>query len=143
MGNVGSKVLAFLVDDWVNTHAPDLVFIETVVNDGDAVLETNDETGVRRALEGEPLICKRQASKYLRSTFAWLLRSGVLFNAVQVLCGVSGLRTLRWRSCSYITSCETTCLLRAARVRRYASQVRFVVNRRPHDTLDSRDEHDE
>eukprot|EP00976_Prorocentrum_cordatum_P021616 440942-Prorocentrum_minimum.AAC.1 len=54
MGNVGSKVLAFVTDDWVNTHAPDLVFIETVVNDGDNVLETGDEAGIGRALEGAP-----------------------------------------------------------------------------------------
>ncbi|KAK3236740.1 hypothetical protein CYMTET_53139, partial [Cymbomonas tetramitiformis] len=37
MGNVGSKVLSFLVDDWVIRHEPDLIFVETVVNDGDTV----------------------------------------------------------------------------------------------------------
>jgi hypothetical protein len=46
------QVLSFLVDDWVNAHEPDLVFLEAVVNDGDSVLETGDEAGVRRAVEG-------------------------------------------------------------------------------------------
>ena len=49
MGNVGSDVLCFLVKEWVLNHTPDLVFIETAVNDGDTVLETGGDTqAVRR-----------------------------------------------------------------------------------------------
>lgn len=53
MGNVGSSVLCFLVKEWVINSAPDLVFIETAVNDGDTVLESDGDTqAVRRSLEG-------------------------------------------------------------------------------------------
>lgn len=38
----------------VTCHNPDLVFLEAVVNDGDSILETGDEIGVRRAVEGGP-----------------------------------------------------------------------------------------
>jgi len=51
------------VDDWVNAHEPDLVFLEAVVNDGDSVLETGDEAGVRRAVEG---IVRQIKSKHPR-----------------------------------------------------------------------------
>ena len=39
MGNVGSTVLSFLVEDWIVEGEPDLVFLETAVNDGDYLLE--------------------------------------------------------------------------------------------------------
>jgi hypothetical protein len=55
LGNCGSKVLAFMLHDWVvvpNERPPDLVILETAINDGDALLESGDATGIRRALEG-------------------------------------------------------------------------------------------
>lgn len=52
VGNVGSKVMAFLTDEWMTEHSPDVVFIETVVNDGDSLLEDGEPEAVRRALEG-------------------------------------------------------------------------------------------
>ena len=55
IGNCGSKVLAFVLNDWVlpDERPPDLVLIETAINDGDALLESGgDETSIRRALEG-------------------------------------------------------------------------------------------
>lgn len=39
MGNVGSTVLSFLVEDWIVEGEPDLVILETAVNDGDYLLE--------------------------------------------------------------------------------------------------------
>ncbi len=53
LGNAGSKLLSFLVDDVVcAAGTPNLVFIDTVVNDGDNLLESGDEVGILRALEG-------------------------------------------------------------------------------------------
>ena len=51
-GNAGSKLLSFMVRDWVVAHRPDLVFIELAINDGDTLLETDDEESVGAALEG-------------------------------------------------------------------------------------------
>ena len=51
-GNCGSKVLAFMIADWVVARRPHLVFIELAINDGDTLLETDDEVGVGSALEG-------------------------------------------------------------------------------------------
>lgn len=51
-GNAGSKLLSFLVRDWVISRRPDLLFIEFVINDGDTLLETDDETAVGAAHEG-------------------------------------------------------------------------------------------
>ena len=53
LGNLGAKLLSFLVDDWVcSEETPDLVFLETAVNDGDNLLESGDVLGNLRALEG-------------------------------------------------------------------------------------------
>ena len=53
IGNVGSKVLNYLVDSWILDNDPDLVIIETAINDGDALIEDDDDTvNVRRAMEG-------------------------------------------------------------------------------------------
>ena len=41
-GNCGSKVLAYMVSEWVVSRRPHLVFIELAINDGDTLLETND-----------------------------------------------------------------------------------------------------
>ena len=51
-GNCGSKVLAFMVADWVISRKPHLVFIELCINDGDTLLETDDEVSLGSALEG-------------------------------------------------------------------------------------------
>jgi lysophospholipase L1-like esterase len=51
-GNCGSKVLAFMVADWVVSRRPHLVFVELAINDGDTLLETEDSEGVGSALEG-------------------------------------------------------------------------------------------
>jgi lysophospholipase L1-like esterase len=51
-GNTGSKVLAFMVADWVVARRPHLVFIELVINDGDTLLETDDPESIGSALEG-------------------------------------------------------------------------------------------
>ena len=51
-GNCGSKVLAFMVSDWVVARRPDLVFVELVINDGDTLLETDDAESLGSALEG-------------------------------------------------------------------------------------------
>ncbi len=51
-GNSGSKVLSFVVSDWVVAKRPNLVFVELAINDGDTLLETEDATGVARAFEG-------------------------------------------------------------------------------------------
>jgi lysophospholipase L1-like esterase len=51
-GNCGSKVLAFMVADWVVSRRPDLVVVELAINDGDTLLETDDAEGVGSALEG-------------------------------------------------------------------------------------------
>jgi hypothetical protein len=45
-------VLAFMVADWVIARKPHLVFIELAINDGDTLLETDDETSLGAALEG-------------------------------------------------------------------------------------------
>ena len=50
-GNAGSTLLSFLVRDWVVAQAPDVVFIEVAINDGDTLLETGDARKVARALE--------------------------------------------------------------------------------------------
>ncbi|KAJ8610838.1 hypothetical protein CTAYLR_006450 [Chrysophaeum taylorii] len=55
-GNAGSTLLAFAARDWVVASAPDLVFIEVAINDGDTILEAagdlEKERAVGRALEG-------------------------------------------------------------------------------------------
>jgi hypothetical protein len=51
-GNCGSKVLAFMVADWVVSHQPHVVFIELAINDGDTLLETEDAESLGSALEG-------------------------------------------------------------------------------------------
>ena len=51
-GNCGSKVLTFMVSDWVVSRRPHLVFIELVINDGDTLLETEDASSLGSALEG-------------------------------------------------------------------------------------------
>lgn len=55
-GNAGSTLLAFTVRDWVLSAAPDLIFIEVAINDGDALLEAGGdpekERTIRLALEG-------------------------------------------------------------------------------------------
>ena len=38
----GSKVLAFMVADWVVARRPHAVFIEHAINDGDTLLESGD-----------------------------------------------------------------------------------------------------
>lgn len=48
----GSKVLAFMVADWVVARRPHLVFIELAINDGDTLLETEDGESIGSALEG-------------------------------------------------------------------------------------------
>ena len=48
----GSKVLAFMVADWVVSRRPHLVFIELAINDGDTLLETEDAVSIGSALEG-------------------------------------------------------------------------------------------
>jgi hypothetical protein len=56
LGNCGSKVLAFMLNDWVVPpceRTPDLVVLEAAINDGDALLESGgDAHAIRRALEG-------------------------------------------------------------------------------------------
>lgn len=51
-GNCGSKVLAFMVADWVVARRPHMVFIELAINDGDCLLETEDPESIGSALEG-------------------------------------------------------------------------------------------
>ncbi|KAL1524392.1 hypothetical protein AB1Y20_019287 [Prymnesium parvum] len=51
-GNCGSKVLAFMIADWVVARRPQLVFVELAINDGDTLLESSDEEGVGAAMEG-------------------------------------------------------------------------------------------
>lgn len=55
-GNAGSTLLAFTIRDWVLSAAPDLIFIEVAINDGDALLEAGGdpekERTIRLALEG-------------------------------------------------------------------------------------------
>ena len=51
-GNCGSKVLAFMIADWVVARRPHLVFIELAINDGDTLLETEDPESIGSALEG-------------------------------------------------------------------------------------------
>ena len=51
-GNCGSKVLAFMVSDWVVRRRPHLVLIELAINDGDTLLETEDESSLGSAVEG-------------------------------------------------------------------------------------------
>lgn len=46
------QVLAFLTHEWVVKPAPDLLFIELAINDGDTLLETDDEQSIGCALEG-------------------------------------------------------------------------------------------
>ena len=55
IGNVGSKVLNYLVDAWITDNDPDLVIIETAINDGDAIIEGEGDTevaNISRAVEG-------------------------------------------------------------------------------------------
>lgn len=75
VGNVGSKVISFLTDEWIIEHAPDIVFLETVVNDGDSLLEDGDSANVRRALEG---IVRRVRTKLPRTeiVFVYMLLRG-------------------------------------------------------------------
>lgn len=53
-GNCNSKLLAFMVEDWVVKKRPDMLFIEVCINDADTILELGEEGArdVRRALEG-------------------------------------------------------------------------------------------
>ncbi len=51
-GNCGSKVLAFMVADWVIARRPHLVFVELAINDGDTLLETEDAMSLGSAYEG-------------------------------------------------------------------------------------------
>ena len=56
-GNAGSTLLAFTTKDWVIRAAPDAIFVEVAVNDGDCLLEaggagTARGRDVSRALEG-------------------------------------------------------------------------------------------
>jgi len=51
-GNCGSKVMAFLVADWVVSRAPQLLFVELSINDGDTLLETDDAVSLGCAFEG-------------------------------------------------------------------------------------------
>jgi hypothetical protein len=69
-GFISRQVLSFLVDDWVNVHEPDVVFLETIVNDGDTVLETGDETGVRRAVEGIQVASRTLAPQKLKGSIS-------------------------------------------------------------------------
>ena len=55
-GNAGSTLLAFTAKDWVLDAAPDVVFVEVAINDGDCLLEARSDAtkkrDVARALEG-------------------------------------------------------------------------------------------
>ena len=51
-GNCGSKVMAFLVADWVVSRAPQLLFVELSINDGDTLLESDDAVSLGCAFEG-------------------------------------------------------------------------------------------
>uniref|UniRef100_A0A7S0NNL2 SGNH hydrolase-type esterase domain-containing protein n=1 Tax=Calcidiscus leptoporus TaxID=127549 RepID=A0A7S0NNL2_9EUKA len=51
-GNCGSKVLAFMVAEWVVARRPHLVIVELAINDGDTLLETEDSDSLGAALEG-------------------------------------------------------------------------------------------
>ena len=52
-GNCGSKVFAFMVDEWVVARAPHLLFVELAINDGDTLLESGgDAHSLGCALEG-------------------------------------------------------------------------------------------
>ena len=56
-GNAGSTLLAFTTKDWVVRAAPDVIFVEVCINDGDGLLEAGGTRSARgadvpRALEG-------------------------------------------------------------------------------------------
>jgi lysophospholipase L1-like esterase len=89
LGNAGSKLLTFMLHDWVlprNERLPDLVILETAINDGDALLESGDATGIRRALEGIVRGVKQAAPScelllvisHLRTDLPQARRSGTL-----------------------------------------------------------------
>jgi lysophospholipase L1-like esterase len=89
LGNAGSKLLTFMLHDWVlprNERPPDLVILETAINDGDALLESGDATGIRRALEGIVRGVKQAAPScelllvisHLRTDLPQTRRSGTL-----------------------------------------------------------------
>ena len=53
IGNCGSKVFAFMVDEWVVARSPHLLFVELAINDGDTLLESGgDDHSLGCALEG-------------------------------------------------------------------------------------------
>ena len=52
IGNVGSSVLFFTLNEWVLAYEPDVVVLECSVNDGDALVEGTNDVAVLRAFEG-------------------------------------------------------------------------------------------